>query len=133
MAVHYVLQCLTDTRAPNCPATEERKMIIRDIHHEYQMETDKKAKMKKKTSSITSTKPAIPPKYQMKPAPIIATTTMMQPPVVGIRTSLGAAQRALVPRAPTSGQGPQMPSPGILKASKTPVKVLLKGQGFPLK
>uniref|UniRef100_A0A915JVR8 Uncharacterized protein n=1 Tax=Romanomermis culicivorax TaxID=13658 RepID=A0A915JVR8_ROMCU len=86
MALHYVLQCLSDTRAPNYSATEEQKSIIGDIHQEYQMEMDKEAKMKEKKSLTMLTKPAIPPKYQMEPAPIIATTTMMQAPVVGIRT-----------------------------------------------
>uniref|UniRef100_A0A915JHF2 Uncharacterized protein n=1 Tax=Romanomermis culicivorax TaxID=13658 RepID=A0A915JHF2_ROMCU len=43
------------------------------------MEMDKKAEMKKKKGSITLTKGAISPKYQMKPVLIIATTTMMQP------------------------------------------------------
>uniref|UniRef100_A0A915IE30 Uncharacterized protein n=1 Tax=Romanomermis culicivorax TaxID=13658 RepID=A0A915IE30_ROMCU len=48
MALRYILQCLTDTRAPNYPATEERKVIIRDIHRKYQMEMNKKAEIKKK-------------------------------------------------------------------------------------
>uniref|UniRef100_A0A915JG67 Uncharacterized protein n=1 Tax=Romanomermis culicivorax TaxID=13658 RepID=A0A915JG67_ROMCU len=57
------------------------------------MEMDKKAEMKKKKGSITLKKLDIPPKYQMKPALIITATTTMQPPVVGIRMTLGAAQR----------------------------------------
>uniref|UniRef100_A0A915JY95 Uncharacterized protein n=1 Tax=Romanomermis culicivorax TaxID=13658 RepID=A0A915JY95_ROMCU len=92
MALRYILQCLTDTRAPNYLAREEQKAIIQDIQCKYQMEMDKKAEMKKKKDSVMRTKPAIPPKYQMKPAPIIAATTTMQPPVAGIRTLLGAAQ-----------------------------------------
>uniref|UniRef100_A0A915HSJ3 Uncharacterized protein n=1 Tax=Romanomermis culicivorax TaxID=13658 RepID=A0A915HSJ3_ROMCU len=55
------------------------------------MEMDKQAEITKKKSSTMLTKPAIPPKYQMKPAPIIATTTRMQALVIGIRTSVGAA------------------------------------------
>uniref|UniRef100_A0A915JSD5 Uncharacterized protein n=1 Tax=Romanomermis culicivorax TaxID=13658 RepID=A0A915JSD5_ROMCU len=133
MALCYVLQCLADTRAWNYPATEERKTIIGDIHREYQIEMDKKAEMKKKKSSIMPTKWAVLPKYQMKPALIIEATMMTQPPVVGIQTLLGAAQRALAPRTPTTIQGPQMPPPGILKASKTPIKDLPKGRGFPPK
>uniref|UniRef100_A0A915HJS1 Uncharacterized protein n=1 Tax=Romanomermis culicivorax TaxID=13658 RepID=A0A915HJS1_ROMCU len=68
----------------------------------------------------------------MTPALIMTMTTTgtTQLPVVGIRTSLGAAQRALAPRAPTTSQSIQMPPPGILKTSKTPTKVLPKGCGF---
>uniref|UniRef100_A0A915HIX9 Uncharacterized protein n=1 Tax=Romanomermis culicivorax TaxID=13658 RepID=A0A915HIX9_ROMCU len=84
MALPYILQCLAHTRASNYWATEEQKLIILDIHGEYQMEMDKKAEMKKKKDWITPTKPAIPPKYQMKPAAIMVPTTMMQPPVAGI-------------------------------------------------
>uniref|UniRef100_A0A915KJU0 Uncharacterized protein n=1 Tax=Romanomermis culicivorax TaxID=13658 RepID=A0A915KJU0_ROMCU len=68
------------------------------------MEMDKKAEEKKRKDATTLTKPAVPPKYKMTLAPIIATRT--QPPVVGIQTTLGAAQRALAPRAPTMSQGP---------------------------
>uniref|UniRef100_A0A915HR44 Uncharacterized protein n=1 Tax=Romanomermis culicivorax TaxID=13658 RepID=A0A915HR44_ROMCU len=94
------------------------------------MEMNRKAEEKKRKDTMMPTKPAVPPKYQMKPAPIIdlATTTTMQPPVVGIRTSLGAAQRALAPRAPTTSHRLQMPPPSILKASKTLTKVLPKGR-----
>uniref|UniRef100_A0A915J084 Uncharacterized protein n=1 Tax=Romanomermis culicivorax TaxID=13658 RepID=A0A915J084_ROMCU len=133
VALRYILQCLADTRARNYLATEERKAIIQDIHREYQMEMDKKAEIKKKKDLITPTKLAIPPKYRMKLALIIATTTRMQPPVAGIRTTLGAAQQALAPRVPTTSQGPQMPPPGILKSSKTLIKVLRKGRVFCLK
>uniref|UniRef100_A0A915JV95 Uncharacterized protein n=1 Tax=Romanomermis culicivorax TaxID=13658 RepID=A0A915JV95_ROMCU len=135
MALRYILQCLTDTRAPNYPATKERKAIIREIHCEYQMEMDKKTKEKKRKDATTLTKRAIPPKYQMTPALIIAmtTTATTQPPVIGIQTSLGAGQRALAPQAPTTSQGLQMPPPSILKVSKTPTKVLPKGRGFPPK
>uniref|UniRef100_A0A915KV04 Uncharacterized protein n=1 Tax=Romanomermis culicivorax TaxID=13658 RepID=A0A915KV04_ROMCU len=126
MALRYILQCLTDTRALNYPATEERKAIIQEIHREYQIEMDKRAEEKKRKDAMMLTKPAVPPEYQMTPAPIIATTTTMttQPPANGIRTSLGAAQQALAPQAPTTSQGLQMPRPSILKRSKTRTKVL---------
>uniref|UniRef100_A0A915L3F7 Uncharacterized protein n=1 Tax=Romanomermis culicivorax TaxID=13658 RepID=A0A915L3F7_ROMCU len=86
MALPYILQCLTDTKAPNYPATKEKKVIIGDIHHEYQMEMDRKTGEKKRKDAMTPTKLAVPPKYQMRPAPIIAmtTTARTQPPVVGI-------------------------------------------------
>uniref|UniRef100_A0A915JHG3 Uncharacterized protein n=1 Tax=Romanomermis culicivorax TaxID=13658 RepID=A0A915JHG3_ROMCU len=60
---------------------------------------DKRAKEKKHKDVMTLTNPAVPPKYQMMPAPMVAmtTTTTTQPLVIGIRTSLGAAQEALVP------------------------------------
>uniref|UniRef100_A0A915L0H9 Uncharacterized protein n=1 Tax=Romanomermis culicivorax TaxID=13658 RepID=A0A915L0H9_ROMCU len=97
---------------------------------------DKRAQEKKQKDAIVLAKASVPQKYQMTPAPIITmttTTTTTQPPVVGVGTSLGAAQRALAPRAPTTSQSIQMPPPGILKASKTPTKVLPKGPGFPPK
>uniref|UniRef100_A0A915HUG2 Uncharacterized protein n=1 Tax=Romanomermis culicivorax TaxID=13658 RepID=A0A915HUG2_ROMCU len=47
---------------------------------------DKKAEIKEIKCSITPTKTAVPPKYQMKPARIIAATRMRQSPVAGIRT-----------------------------------------------
>uniref|UniRef100_A0A915L3L5 Uncharacterized protein n=1 Tax=Romanomermis culicivorax TaxID=13658 RepID=A0A915L3L5_ROMCU len=65
MALCYISQCLMDTRAPSYPATEERKVIIRDIHHKYQIEMEKKAEIKKRKDSIMRTKLAIPPKYQI--------------------------------------------------------------------
>uniref|UniRef100_A0A915J0X1 Uncharacterized protein n=1 Tax=Romanomermis culicivorax TaxID=13658 RepID=A0A915J0X1_ROMCU len=71
MALRYILQCLTDTRALNYPATKERKAIIREIHGKYQMEMDKRAEEKKGKDTTTLTKPAVPPKYQMTPAPTI--------------------------------------------------------------
>uniref|UniRef100_A0A915IY43 Uncharacterized protein n=1 Tax=Romanomermis culicivorax TaxID=13658 RepID=A0A915IY43_ROMCU len=94
MALCYILQCLTNMRAPNYPATEERKAIIGDIHREYQMEMDRKVEQKKQKDTMTPTKPAVPPKYQMKLEPIIATATTMtmQPQVVGIQMSLGVVQ-----------------------------------------
>uniref|UniRef100_A0A915JXT5 Uncharacterized protein n=1 Tax=Romanomermis culicivorax TaxID=13658 RepID=A0A915JXT5_ROMCU len=63
------------------------------------MEMDKRDEEKKRKDAITLTKPAVPPKYQMMLAPIIAitTTATTQLSVIGIRTSLGAAQRALAP------------------------------------
>uniref|UniRef100_A0A915HKT2 Uncharacterized protein n=1 Tax=Romanomermis culicivorax TaxID=13658 RepID=A0A915HKT2_ROMCU len=86
MALHYILQCLTNTKAPNYPATKERKVIIRETHRQYQMEMDKRAEEKKCKDAMMLTKPAVPPKYQMTSALIIAitTTTTTQPPVVGI-------------------------------------------------
>uniref|UniRef100_A0A915L4K2 Uncharacterized protein n=1 Tax=Romanomermis culicivorax TaxID=13658 RepID=A0A915L4K2_ROMCU len=128
MALQRILQCLTHTRAPNYPATEERKAIIREIYCEYQMEMDKRAKEKKRKDAMMLTKPAVPPKYQMTPALIISMTTAAttQPSVIGIQTLLGAAQRALAPRAPTTSQRLQMSPPGILKVSKTRTKVLPK-------
>uniref|UniRef100_A0A915JQN6 Uncharacterized protein n=1 Tax=Romanomermis culicivorax TaxID=13658 RepID=A0A915JQN6_ROMCU len=50
------------------------------------MEMDKQAQMKKKKSLTTLMKPAVPPKYHMKLAPIIARTTTMQALVIGIQT-----------------------------------------------
>uniref|UniRef100_A0A915KN54 Uncharacterized protein n=1 Tax=Romanomermis culicivorax TaxID=13658 RepID=A0A915KN54_ROMCU len=99
------------------------------------MEMDKRAEEKKGKEAMTLTKPAVPPKYQITLALIIAmtTTATTQPLVIGIQTSLGAAQQALAPRAPTTSQGMQMPPPGILKTSKTRTKVLPKGHGFPPK
>uniref|UniRef100_A0A915J6J4 Uncharacterized protein n=1 Tax=Romanomermis culicivorax TaxID=13658 RepID=A0A915J6J4_ROMCU len=91
MALQYILQCLADRRASNYPVTDERKMMIGDIHQEYQIEMDKQAEMKKKKSSTMLIQPAVPPKYQMKPGPIITTTTGMQAPAISIRTWLGAA------------------------------------------
>uniref|UniRef100_A0A915K1P5 Uncharacterized protein n=1 Tax=Romanomermis culicivorax TaxID=13658 RepID=A0A915K1P5_ROMCU len=72
---------------------------------------DKRAEEKKRKDAMTLT-------------PIIAMTTTVttQPPVIRIQTSLGAAQQALAPPAPTTSQGLQMPPPGILKMSKTPTK-----------
>uniref|UniRef100_A0A915HUB9 Uncharacterized protein n=1 Tax=Romanomermis culicivorax TaxID=13658 RepID=A0A915HUB9_ROMCU len=94
---------------------------------------DKRAEEKKRKEEMALLKATVPPKYQMTPAPIITMTTTptTQPPVIGIRTSLGAAQRALAPRALTTSQGMQMPPPGILKASKTLTKTLPKGRRFP--
>uniref|UniRef100_A0A915HJS3 Uncharacterized protein n=1 Tax=Romanomermis culicivorax TaxID=13658 RepID=A0A915HJS3_ROMCU len=99
------------------------------------MKMDKRAEEKKCKDAMRLMKLAVPPKYQMTPAPIIAITTTVttQPPVIRIRTSLGAAQQALAPRAPTTSHGLQMPLHHILKASKTPTKVLPKGGGFPPK
>uniref|UniRef100_A0A915KYR7 Uncharacterized protein n=1 Tax=Romanomermis culicivorax TaxID=13658 RepID=A0A915KYR7_ROMCU len=93
---------------------------------------DKRAEEKKQKDAIVLAKAAVPQKYQMTPAPIITmtTTATTQPPVVGVQTSLGAAQRALAPRARTTSQSIQMPPPGILKTSKTPTKVLPKGCQF---
>uniref|UniRef100_A0A915L9E3 Uncharacterized protein n=1 Tax=Romanomermis culicivorax TaxID=13658 RepID=A0A915L9E3_ROMCU len=88
---------------------------------------DRQAELKKKKSSTMPTQPAILSKFQMKPALIIATTSPIQARTTGIRTSLGAAQQALTPRALTTIQVLQMPMPGIAKSSKTPLKVLLKG------
>uniref|UniRef100_A0A915JY82 Uncharacterized protein n=1 Tax=Romanomermis culicivorax TaxID=13658 RepID=A0A915JY82_ROMCU len=84
MALRYILQCLTNTKAPNYLATKERKAIIGDIHQEYQMEMDRKAEEKKQKDAMTLTKPDVPHKYQMRPAPIIATTptATTQPPVL---------------------------------------------------
>uniref|UniRef100_A0A915IN98 Uncharacterized protein n=1 Tax=Romanomermis culicivorax TaxID=13658 RepID=A0A915IN98_ROMCU len=117
MALRYILQCLTNRRALNYPATQKRKAIIQEIHCEYQMEMDERAEEKKRKDGMTLTEPAVPPKYQMMPAPIIAmtTTTTTQPTVIGIGTLLGAAQQALAPQAPTTSQGLQMPPPSILK------------------
>uniref|UniRef100_A0A915KIT9 Uncharacterized protein n=1 Tax=Romanomermis culicivorax TaxID=13658 RepID=A0A915KIT9_ROMCU len=133
MAVRYTLSCLGDTKASNYPATEEKKEIIREIHREYQMEMDRQAKLKKKKSSTTPTQPAILPKFQMKPAPIITTAGPTQGQAARIRTSLGAAQRALTPCAPKTIQMPQMPTPGIAKVSKKPMRILPIGRGFPPK
>uniref|UniRef100_A0A915HT39 Uncharacterized protein n=1 Tax=Romanomermis culicivorax TaxID=13658 RepID=A0A915HT39_ROMCU len=93
IALRYILQCLTNTKAPNYPATKERKAIIRKIHCKYQMEMDKRAEEKKRKDAMMLTKLAVPLKYQMTLAPIIAITTTptTQPLVVGIRTLLGAA------------------------------------------
>uniref|UniRef100_A0A915I0H4 Uncharacterized protein n=1 Tax=Romanomermis culicivorax TaxID=13658 RepID=A0A915I0H4_ROMCU len=41
MAVRYILQYLTNTKASNYPATEEKKQIILNIHQEYQIQMDK--------------------------------------------------------------------------------------------
>uniref|UniRef100_A0A915KMN2 Uncharacterized protein n=1 Tax=Romanomermis culicivorax TaxID=13658 RepID=A0A915KMN2_ROMCU len=61
------------------------------------MEMDKRAEEKKGKDAMTLTKPAVPPKYQITRALIIAmtTTATTQPLVIGIQTSLGAAQQAL--------------------------------------
>uniref|UniRef100_A0A915KRQ2 Uncharacterized protein n=1 Tax=Romanomermis culicivorax TaxID=13658 RepID=A0A915KRQ2_ROMCU len=77
---------------------------------------DKRAEEKKCKDAMMLAKTAVPPKYHMTPAPIIAltTTATTQPTVIGIGMSLGAAQRALAPRAPTTSQGMQIPPPGIL-------------------
>uniref|UniRef100_A0A915J604 Uncharacterized protein n=1 Tax=Romanomermis culicivorax TaxID=13658 RepID=A0A915J604_ROMCU len=50
------------------------------LKKEYQMEMDKKTEMKKKKNTTTLTQRAIPPKYQIKLAQIIATTTRIQAP-----------------------------------------------------
>uniref|UniRef100_A0A915J9F8 Uncharacterized protein n=1 Tax=Romanomermis culicivorax TaxID=13658 RepID=A0A915J9F8_ROMCU len=91
MALWYILQCLADNRASNYTATEERRTIICYIHREYQIGMDKQAEMKKKKSSTMPIQPAVPVKYQMRAVPIIATTTAMQVPAIGIQTLLGAA------------------------------------------
>uniref|UniRef100_A0A915HSS8 Uncharacterized protein n=1 Tax=Romanomermis culicivorax TaxID=13658 RepID=A0A915HSS8_ROMCU len=109
-------------RAPNYLATKVRKATIREIHREYQIKMDKRAEEKKKKDAMILAKAVLPQKYQMTLAPIITmtTTATTQPSVVGVRTSLGAAQQALAPQAPTASQLIQMPPPGILKTSKTP-------------
>uniref|UniRef100_A0A915L3L7 Uncharacterized protein n=1 Tax=Romanomermis culicivorax TaxID=13658 RepID=A0A915L3L7_ROMCU len=72
------MQCMTDMKAPNYPATDKKKQIIWEIHREYQMEIDKQAELKKKKSLIRPTQLAIPSKFQMKPASIIARTGLIQ-------------------------------------------------------
>uniref|UniRef100_A0A915KYN3 Uncharacterized protein n=1 Tax=Romanomermis culicivorax TaxID=13658 RepID=A0A915KYN3_ROMCU len=56
------------------------------------MEMEKQAELKKKKTSTVPTIPAIPPKFKMKLALIIATAGPMQGQPIGIQTSLGAAQ-----------------------------------------
>uniref|UniRef100_A0A915IA53 Uncharacterized protein n=1 Tax=Romanomermis culicivorax TaxID=13658 RepID=A0A915IA53_ROMCU len=51
---------------------------------------DKQAELKKKKSLTMPTQLAVPPKYQIKLAPIIATTTARQASTISIGTSLGA-------------------------------------------
>uniref|UniRef100_A0A915HNU7 N-acetyltransferase domain-containing protein n=1 Tax=Romanomermis culicivorax TaxID=13658 RepID=A0A915HNU7_ROMCU len=58
------------------PATEKKKQVIHDIDWEYQIEINKQAELKKKKSSTMPTQPAIPPKFQMKLALIIARTIL---------------------------------------------------------
>uniref|UniRef100_A0A915IYR6 Uncharacterized protein n=1 Tax=Romanomermis culicivorax TaxID=13658 RepID=A0A915IYR6_ROMCU len=72
MAVRYILSCLTDMKASNYQATEEKKEIICEIHGEYQIEINRQAELKKKKSSTMPSQPAIPSKFQMKLAPIMA-------------------------------------------------------------
>uniref|UniRef100_A0A915KBG7 Uncharacterized protein n=1 Tax=Romanomermis culicivorax TaxID=13658 RepID=A0A915KBG7_ROMCU len=74
---------VTDSEGTTSQASALVSWLIRlDIHREYQIEMDKQAEMRKKKSLTTLMKPAVPPKYQIKSAPIIA--TMMQAPVVEI-------------------------------------------------
>uniref|UniRef100_A0A915KKI7 Uncharacterized protein n=1 Tax=Romanomermis culicivorax TaxID=13658 RepID=A0A915KKI7_ROMCU len=130
MAVRYILSCLTDTKVPNFLATEKKKEIIRTIHRDYQIAMDLEAELKKKKISSAPIVRAVPPKFQVKPAPII-TTDMNQGQSAGITTSLGAAQGVFAPHVLTTSQNLRMSMSGIAKTSKAPPKMLPKGAGLP--
>uniref|UniRef100_A0A915J087 Uncharacterized protein n=1 Tax=Romanomermis culicivorax TaxID=13658 RepID=A0A915J087_ROMCU len=59
--------------------------------------------------------PAIPSKFQTKPALIITIAIPTRGQAARIQMSLGAAQRTLAQCAPRTIQTPQMLTPGIAK------------------